>query len=90
MNEPIIKGDVNVVRVRVVRVGDVSAVSVVIVSTGRGSALPGRDFRPFSEGNNFSALHAPCLEMLNLDYQYALHYFFIWLMKILNQQKDSL
>lgn len=84
VNEPIIKGDVNVVRVRVVRVGDVSAVSVVSVSTERGSALPGRDFRPYSEGNNVSALQASYLEIFYLDYQHTLHYFFLWL------KKDSL
>jgi len=50
VNEPIIKGDVAIVKVRVVRLGDVSQVSVVRVSTKSGSSAAGTDFNSFNEG----------------------------------------
>jgi hypothetical protein len=48
VNEPIIPGDVNVLRVPVIRLGDTSGTSEVRVSTKSGSASAGRDFNGHS------------------------------------------
>ena len=50
VNEPIIKGDVNLLRIPVVRLGDTSGNSEVRVSTKSGSARAGRDFNGYSRG----------------------------------------
>ena len=50
VNEPIINGDVNILRVPVVRLGDTSGTSEVRVSTKSGSARAGRDFNGYSKG----------------------------------------
>lgn len=51
VNEPIIKGDVNILRVPVIRLGDTSGISEVRVSTKSGSASAGRDFNAYSRRN---------------------------------------
>lgn len=48
VNEPIIRGDVNILHVPVIRLGDTSGTSEVRVSTKSGSASAGRDFNAFS------------------------------------------
>ncbi|XP_053399449.1 FRAS1-related extracellular matrix protein 2-like isoform X2 [Mercenaria mercenaria] len=48
VNEPIIPGDVNILRVPVIRLGDPSGISEVRVSTKSGSASAGRDFNAYS------------------------------------------
>ena len=50
VNEPIIKGDTNILRIPVVRLGDTSGTSEVRVSTKSGSARAGRDFNGYSKG----------------------------------------
>ena len=50
VNEPIIKGDKNILRILVIRLGDTSGMSEVRVSTKSGSARAGRDFNGYSKG----------------------------------------
>lgn len=50
VNEPKEKGQVSVVKISVLRVGDTSKVSVVRVHTKDGSATSGEDYHPISEG----------------------------------------
>lgn len=50
MNEPKESGQVSVVKIPVLRVGDTSKVSVVRVHTKDGSATSGEDYHPISEG----------------------------------------
>ena len=50
VNEPIIKGDMNILRIPVIRLGDTSGTSEVRVSTKSGSARAGRDFNGYSRG----------------------------------------
>lgn len=51
MNEPKESGQVSVVKIPVLRIGDTSKVSVVRVHTKDGSATSGEDYHPISEGN---------------------------------------
>lgn len=50
VNEPKNSGQVSVVKIPVLRVGDTSKVSVVRVHTKDGSATSGEDYHPISEG----------------------------------------
>lgn len=50
VNEPKESGQVSVVKIPVLRVGDTSKVSVVRVHTKDGSAISGDDYHPISEG----------------------------------------
>lgn len=50
VNEPSEAGQVSVVKVPVLRVGDTSKVSVVRVHTKDGSATSGEDYHPISQG----------------------------------------
>lgn len=50
VSEPTEPGQVSVVKVPVLRVGDVSKVSVVRVHTKDGSATSGEDYHPVSRG----------------------------------------
>lgn len=50
MNEPKESGQVSVVKIPVLRVGDTSKVSIVRVHTKDGSATSGEDYHPISEG----------------------------------------
>lgn len=50
VNEPKESGQVSVVKIPVLRVGDTSKVSVVRVHTKDGSATSGEDYHPISEG----------------------------------------
>lgn len=50
VNEPKERGQVSVVKIPVLRVGDSSKVSVVRVHTKDGSASSGEDYHPISEG----------------------------------------
>lgn len=50
VNEPKESGQVSVVKIPVLRVGDSSKVSVVRVHTKDGSATSGEDYHPISEG----------------------------------------
>lgn len=52
MNEPKESGQVAVVKIPVLRVGDTSKVSVVRVHTKDGSATSGEDYHPISEGRS--------------------------------------
>ena len=52
VREPQIKGDVAVVKIPILRVGDTSKVSVVRVHTKDGSATSGEDYNPLSEGED--------------------------------------
>lgn len=52
MNEPKESGQVAVVKIPVLRVGDTSKVSVVRVHTKDGSATSGEDYHPISEGKS--------------------------------------
>lgn len=54
MNEPKESGQVSVVKIPVLRVGDTSKVSVVRVHTKDGSATSGEDYHPISEGKEYS------------------------------------
>lgn len=54
MNEPKEKGQISVVKIPVLRVGDTSKVSVVRVHTKDGSATSGEDYHPISEGKYYS------------------------------------
>lgn len=56
MNEPKEKGQISVVKIPVLRVGDTSKVSVVRVHTKDGSATSGEDYHPISEGKYYSQL----------------------------------
>ncbi len=53
MNEPKQSGQMSVVKIPVLRVGDTSKVSVVRVHTKDGSATSGEDYHPISEGKSF-------------------------------------
>lgn len=50
VSEPKESGQVSVVKIPVLRVGDTSKVSVVRVHTKDGSATSGEDYHPISEG----------------------------------------
>lgn len=50
VSEPKASGQISVVRIPVLRVGDTSKVSVVRVHTKDGSATSGDDYHPISEG----------------------------------------
>lgn len=50
MSEPKESGQVSVVKIPVLRIGDTSKVSVVRVHTKDGSATSGEDYHPISEG----------------------------------------
>lgn len=52
VREPQVKGDVAIVKIPILRVGDTSKVSVVRVHTKDGSATSGEDYNPLSEGEN--------------------------------------
>lgn len=52
VREPQVKGDVAVVKIPVLRIGDTSKVSVVRVHTKDGSATSGEDYNPMSEGRD--------------------------------------
>lgn len=52
VREPQIKGDVAIVKIPILRVGDTSKVSVVRVHTKDGSATSGEDYNPLSEGED--------------------------------------
>lgn len=52
VNEPIVKGDVNTVQLRVLRTGDISDVSVVNITTKGGMALSGQDFNVVNRGKS--------------------------------------
>lgn len=54
VREPQVKGDVAVVKIPILRVGDTSKVSVVRVHTKDGSATSGDDYNPLSEGENLA------------------------------------
>lgn len=54
IREPQVKGDVAVVKIPILRVGDTSKVSVVRVHTKDGSATSGEDYNPLSQGNNLT------------------------------------
>ncbi|XP_052795215.1 extracellular matrix protein 3-like isoform X1 [Mya arenaria] len=53
VNEPIIKGDVKIARISVVRLGDTMGTSEVRVTTRSGSALAGRDFNTYDRAIDF-------------------------------------
>lgn len=50
VSEPKESGQVSVVKITVLRIGDTSKVSVVRVHTKDGSATSGEDYHPISEG----------------------------------------
>lgn len=50
VQEPQVPGEIAVVRIPVVRLGDTSKVSVVRVHTKDGSATSGEDYNPLSQG----------------------------------------
>lgn len=50
VNEPKENGQVSVLKIPVLRVGDPSKVSIVRVHTKDGSATSGEDYHPISEG----------------------------------------
>lgn len=52
VNEPKENGQVSVLKIPVLRVGDPSKVSIVRVHTKDGSATSGEDYHPISEGRN--------------------------------------
>lgn len=52
VREPQVKGDLAIVKIPILRVGDTSKVSVVRVHTKDGSATSGEDYNPLSEGKN--------------------------------------
>lgn len=54
VREPQVKGDVAIVKIPVLRVGDTSKVSVVRVHTKDGSATSGEDYNPLSEGETLA------------------------------------
>lgn len=58
MSEPREVGQVAVVRIPVMRVGDSSKVSVVRVHTKDGSAASGEDYHPISKGRALSSSSA--------------------------------
>ncbi|XP_054649210.1 FRAS1-related extracellular matrix protein 2b isoform X1 [Dunckerocampus dactyliophorus] len=67
VNEPKERGQISVVRIPVLRVGDFSKVSVVRVHTKDGSATSGDDYHPISEEVVFRAgdtLHHVAVEVL--------------------------
>lgn len=51
VSEPKKAGQVSVVKIPVLRVGDASKVSLVRIHTKDGSATSGEDYHPISEGN---------------------------------------
>ncbi|XP_032398648.1 FRAS1-related extracellular matrix protein 3 [Etheostoma spectabile] len=53
VREPQVKGDVAIVKIPILRVGDTSKVSVVRVHTKDGSATSGEDYNPLSEDVEF-------------------------------------
>ena len=52
VNEPIIENDITVLRVPVVRTGDLSGISEVNIMSKDGSAEAGRDYNGFHKGMN--------------------------------------
>lgn len=52
IREPQVKGNVAIVKIPILRVGDTSKVSVVRVHTKDGSATSGEDYNPLSEGKS--------------------------------------
>lgn len=50
VNEPNENGQVSILKIPVLRVGDSSKVSIVRVHTKDGSATSGEDYHPISEG----------------------------------------
>lgn len=52
VNEPKENGQMSVVKIPVLRVGDTSKVSIVRVHTKDGSATSGEDYHPISEGKS--------------------------------------
>lgn len=52
IREPQVKGDMAIVKIPILRLGDTSKVSVVRVHTKDGSATSGDDYNPLSEGNS--------------------------------------
>lgn len=52
VSEPKVPGQVSVVKIPVIRIGDTSKVSVVRVHTKDGSASSGEDYHPVSEGKD--------------------------------------
>lgn len=65
VREPQVKGDVAVVKIPILRVGDTSKVSVVRVHTKDGSATSGEDYNPLSEGKILGQrLQQQCAESL--------------------------
>lgn len=61
VNEPSEAGQVSVVKVPVLRVGDTSKVSVVRVHTKDGSATSGEDYHPISQGERTQT----CMHMVH-------------------------
>lgn len=59
VNEPKESGQVSVVKIPVLRVGDTSKVSVVRVHTKDGSATSGEDYHPISEGKSYGQTLLP-------------------------------
>ncbi len=52
VREPQVKGNMAIVKIPILRIGDTSKVSVVRVHTKDGSATSGDDYNPLSEGKN--------------------------------------
>lgn len=52
VREPQVKGEVAIVKIPILRIGDTSKVSVVRVHTKDGSATSGEDYNPMSEGKS--------------------------------------
>lgn len=50
VREPQVKGDIAILKIPVLRLGDTSKMSVVRVHTKDGSATSGEDYNPLSEG----------------------------------------
>lgn len=61
MSEPKESGQVTIVRISVLRIGDTSKVSVVRVHTKDGSATSGEDYHPISEGT-FARVDVVCMK----------------------------
>lgn len=52
VREPQVKGNIAIVKIPILRVGDTSKVSLVRVHTKDGSATSGEDYNPLSEGKD--------------------------------------
>lgn len=65
VQEPQVPGEIAVVKIPVVRLGDTSKVSVVRVHTKDGSATSGEDYNPLSQGQQIR-LHTQTPNLSNL------------------------